>query len=198
MASEKTDQRKTHTHYPKHVNNLNLKGVSQCLIAYHQTLNDAEVVVDDLSERSQAVGCAGGVAMEMEQDKHVAHMMTHRHSVRCRSLRLGCRYSPDDLHGVVVLLVVHAHHEHGSVGTGGRDHHPLGAALQVSLGINGRNIKRILSIAGSNTTNKTVQRLLEVTHRGLLDGGEHTGGLHDVVNARIAPLDVGGVPPAGG
>ena len=43
------------------------------------------------------------------------------------------RDSPDNLHGVVVLLVVDAHNEHGSVGAGGRDHHPLGTALQVSL-----------------------------------------------------------------
>lgn len=42
-------------------------------------------------------------------------------------------YSPDNLHGVVVLLVVDAHDKHGSISTGGRDHHPLGAALQVSL-----------------------------------------------------------------
>lgn len=34
------------------------------------------------------------------------------------------------------------------------------------------------------------------TYGGLLDGGEHTGGLHDVVDASIAPLDVGWVPPA--
>lgn len=43
------------------------------------------------------------------------------------------RDSPDNLHGVVVLLVVDAHDEHGSVGAGSRDHHPLGSALQVSL-----------------------------------------------------------------
>lgn len=41
--------------------------------------------------------------------------------------------SPDNLHGVVVLLVVDAHDKHGSISTGGGDHHPLGAALQVSL-----------------------------------------------------------------
>lgn len=31
---------------------------------YHETLDDAEVVVDDLGEGSQAVGCAGSVAVE--------------------------------------------------------------------------------------------------------------------------------------
>lgn len=43
------------------------------------------------------------------------------------------RHSPHHLHGVVVLLVVDAHDEHGGVGAGGGDHHPLGSALQVSL-----------------------------------------------------------------
>lgn len=41
--------------------------------------------------------------------------------------------SPDNLHGVLILLVVDAHDKHGSISTGGRDHHPLGASLQVSL-----------------------------------------------------------------
>lgn len=45
----------------------------------------------------------------------------------------GHPHSPDNLHGVVVLLVVDAHDEHGSVGAGSRDHHPLSSALQVSL-----------------------------------------------------------------
>jgi hypothetical protein len=33
------------------------------------------------------------------------------------------------------------------------------------------------------------------TYRGLLDGGEHTSRLDDVVRASLAPLDGGGVPP---
>ena len=46
--------------------------------------------------------------------------------------------SPDDLHGVVVRVVVDAHHEHGGVGTGGGDDHTLSSALQVSLGVRGQ------------------------------------------------------------
>lgn len=35
---------------------------------YHQTLNDVEVVVDDLGQGSQAVGCAGSIAMEKQRN----------------------------------------------------------------------------------------------------------------------------------
>lgn len=31
--------------------------------SYHETLNDAEVVVDNLGDGSQAVSCTGGVAV---------------------------------------------------------------------------------------------------------------------------------------
>lgn len=34
--------------------------------SYHQALNDAKVVIDDLGQRCQAVGCAGSIAMEKE------------------------------------------------------------------------------------------------------------------------------------
>lgn len=58
-------------------------------VVYHETLNDAEVVVDDLGEGSQAVGCAWSVAVETRQREHVTHtnrpqLLTsdvHRHSV---------------------------------------------------------------------------------------------------------------------
>lgn len=36
-------------------------------VIYHQTLHDAKVVVYDLGEGSQAVGCAGSVATETKQ-----------------------------------------------------------------------------------------------------------------------------------
>lgn len=36
------------------------------MISYHQALNDAKVVIDDLGQRCQAVGCAGSVATEKE------------------------------------------------------------------------------------------------------------------------------------
>lgn len=47
--------------------------------------------------------------------------------------------SPDNLHGAIVLLVVDAHDEHRSVGTGSGDHHPLSTASQMSL----RNTKEV-------------------------------------------------------
>merc|ERR1711931_498057 len=65
----------------------------------HETLNDSEVVVDDLGQRSQAVGGAGSVA--------------------------------DNGHGWVVLVVVDSHDEHGGIGAGGGDQHPLGTTLEV-------------------------------------------------------------------
>uniref|UniRef100_A0A8C0S2R0 Uncharacterized protein n=3 Tax=Canis lupus familiaris TaxID=9615 RepID=A0A8C0S2R0_CANLF len=59
---------------------------------------DAEVVMDDFGQRSQAVGDAGGIA--------------------------------DNLEGVVILLMVHAHHKHGGISRRSRDDDPLGPALQ--------------------------------------------------------------------
>lgn len=95
----------------------------------HETLNDAELVVDNLGERSQAVG--------------------------------GARSVGDDVGAAVVLLVVDTHNVHGGVGRRSRDDNLLGTALQVSA--------------------------------GLVDGGEDTSGLDDVVGAGLGPLDVGGV-----
>lgn len=37
-------------------------------VLYHEALNDAKVVVDDLGEGSQAVGCAGSVAVETNRE----------------------------------------------------------------------------------------------------------------------------------
>lgn len=95
----------------------------------HETLNDTELVVDDLGERSKAVGGARGVGQDLDV-------------------------------GLVALLV-DTHDEHGGVGRGSRDDDLLGATLQVG--------------------------------RGLLGGGEDTGGLDDVVGAGLSPGDVGGV-----
>ena len=61
---------------------------------------DAEGVMDDLGQRDQAVGGAGGIA--------------------------------DNLHGVVILVMVHTHHKHGGIRRRGRDDDPLGSTLQVS------------------------------------------------------------------
>jgi len=69
----------------------------------HETLDDAEVVVDDLGDGSEAVGGAG---------------------------RVG-----DDVHGVLVLLVVDAHNEHGCVSRGSGDDDLLGASGEMGSGL---------------------------------------------------------------
>lgn len=80
-----------------------LLGGSDGMDRGHESLHDAEVVMDDLGQGCQAVGGAGGIA--------------------------------DDLEGVVILLMVHAHHKHGGIGRRGRDDDPLGPTLQVSPGL---------------------------------------------------------------
>lgn len=40
---------------------------------------------------------------------------------------------PDDLHGVVIFVMVDTHNKHGGIGTWGRDDNPLGTTLQVGL-----------------------------------------------------------------
>lgn len=51
-------------------------------------------------------------------------------------------------------------------------------------------------VFANNANNTSGFVSVSETHRRLLDGGEHAGGLHHVVDASIAPFDVGGVPPA--
>ncbi|KAF3828726.1 hypothetical protein GH733_004632 [Mirounga leonina] len=77
-----------------------LLGGSDGMDGGHESLHDAEVVMDDLGQRSQAVGGAGGIA--------------------------------DNLEGVVILLMVHTHHQHGGIGRRNRDDDPFGPTLQVS------------------------------------------------------------------
>jgi hypothetical protein len=95
----------------------------------HETLNDTELVVDDLGEGGQAVG--------------------------------GARSVGDDVGRAVVLLLVDTDNVHGGIGRGSRDDDLLGTAVKMGL--------------------------------GLVNGGEDTGGLDDVVSAGLGPLDVGGV-----
>lgn len=45
----------------------------------------------------------------------------------------GKRVSPDNLEGVIVLLVVDAHDEHGCISAGSGDDNPLGTTLQMGL-----------------------------------------------------------------
>ena len=65
----------------------------------HETLLEAELVVDDLGERGKAVGSARSVG--------------------------------DNVHGGLVLLLVDAHDEHGSIARGGGDDDLLGATGHV-------------------------------------------------------------------
>ena len=77
-----------------------LLGGSDGMDSGHEAFHNAEVVMDDFGQRSQAVGGAGGIA--------------------------------DNLEGVVILLVVHAHHKHRGISRRSQDDDPLGSALQVS------------------------------------------------------------------
>ena len=85
----------------------------------HETFDDAEVVMDDLRQRREAVCGAGGVG--------------------------------DDLHIGRILVLIDAHDEHRRIGGRSGDDDLLGAARKVRA--------------------------------GLVDRGEHTGGLDDVFRA---------------
>ena len=110
---------------------------AEYLNPHHQALNDDEVVIDDLGERGPGSWlcrkrCYG------EIKKRSAHLQIKKVNLsfdrlKCNNNKTSSRFSPDDLEGVLVLLVVHAHDEHGSISTGSRDDDSLGAALQVSL-----------------------------------------------------------------
>lgn len=95
----------------------------------HETLNDTELVVDNLGKGGKAVG--------------------------------GARSVRDDLGLGVVGVKVDTANVHRGVSRGGRDDDLLGTTLDVG--------------------------------GGLVDGGEDTGGLDNVVSTRRAPGDVGGV-----
>lgn len=107
----------------------NLLGSSVRVDGGHETLDDTELVVDDLGEGSQAVGGARGVG--------------------------------EDVDVLLVLGVVDTHDEHGGVSGRSGDDDLLGTTLQVS--------------------------------RGLLVGGEDTGGLDDVGGTGLGPGDGSGV-----
>ena len=66
----------------------------------HESLNDSEVVVNDLGQGRKAVGGAGSIGHH--------------------------------LHAGLVGILIDAHHEHGSVGGGGRDDDLLGASLNIT------------------------------------------------------------------
>lgn len=100
----------------------------------HQTLDDTEVVVDDLGQGSQAVGGAGGVT----ERRHLE--------------RPGELDEPDDVVvGGAVLLVVDSHDEHRGIGRGSGDDDLLGASLQMGSGLldGGEDSSRLDHVVGS-------------------------------------------------
>lgn len=111
----------------------------------HKTLNETPVVVDDLGERSQAVGGARSVGNN----------------------------------GVFALvgLVVDTHDEH------------LDTLAKITRT---REKKTDRSICGRSRDDDLLGATLQVG-RGLLGGGEDTGGLDNVSGAGLGPLDVGGI-----
>lgn len=62
--------------------------------SYHESFNDTKVVVDDLGEWSQAVGCAGGVAIETTRGTGV-NQTTLGHEL---SLTLGFGSTSESIH----------------------------------------------------------------------------------------------------
>ncbi|GMT15539.1 hypothetical protein PFISCL1PPCAC_6836, partial [Pristionchus fissidentatus] len=101
----------------------------------HQTLNDAEVVVDDLGEGREAVGRARGVG-------------------------------DDVVVGRVVQLVVDAHHVHGGISRGSRDDDFLGASLEMGVGLvdGGEDSSRLDDIVGASCSPGDLGRVLAVVH----------------------------------
>ena len=97
---------------------------------YHESLYDAKVVMDDLGQGGQAVGGAGGIAEKGEAGQGQTDPLQEA-PANLTSLPLPS--SPDNLHGVVILVMVHTHHKHGGIRRRGRDDDPLGSTLQVSL-----------------------------------------------------------------
>ena len=88
--------------------------------------------MDDLGQGGQAVGGAGGIAGKEGGKSGACPLGTQGALLACFPTSSLVR-SPDNLEGVVILLVVHAHHKHGGISRRCRDDDPLGATLQVSL-----------------------------------------------------------------
>ena len=79
-----------------------------------------------------------------------------------------CRRIADNLEGVAILLVVHAHHKHGGIGRRRRDDDPLGATHQVGPSLlHGRE-----DPSGPHHVLSTSVTPLDVGEISLLEDGE--------------------------
>lgn len=106
------------------------------------------------------------------------------------------RFLPDNLEGVVILLVVDTHDKHGSVSAGCRDDDSLGTTLQVSLR-DGVEIIQFLFCTSHMAYNLILHSNLTwfSTYGGLLNCCKHTSGLHHILCTSLTPFNIGGVPP---
>ena len=71
--------------------------------------------MDDLGQGGQAVGGAGGIAEKGEAGQGQTDPLQEA-PANLTSLPLPS--SPDNLHGVVILVMVHTHHKHGASAEG--------------------------------------------------------------------------------
>lgn len=65
--------------------------------------------------------------------------------VKWRECVFSRRVSPDNLEGVIVLLVVDAHDEHGCISAGSGDDNPLGTTLQMGLEEGGEMLESVIT-----------------------------------------------------
>ena len=119
-------------------------------MTHHEALHNAILVIDDFGYGGQAVGGAGGIAMEM--GRHISHATKFLSYEELKKLGNEMDVSPDDIHGGwVILLLIYSHDKHGSVGRGGGDYDLLGSACQVGGGLlyGGENTSRLDDNFGS-------------------------------------------------
>lgn len=90
----------------------------------HQTLDDAEFIVDNFGQRSQAVGGARSVGNNLSKEQSMYKTSEAKY-------KLYGVY----LHGWVISLQVNTDDKHGSISRWGRDDDLLGASINVSLGL---------------------------------------------------------------
>ena len=137
----------------------------------HETLDDTELVVDDLGERGQAVGRARRV-------RDLGGAEVSRNSEDGTEGREKETY--DGVLGVV-RVKVNAADEHGGIGRRSGDDDLLGTTLQV-----GRGPKHPDNYV-------RYRRGKKKNICALVDGGEDTSGLDDVLSTDASPVDVGRV-----
>jgi hypothetical protein len=98
----------------------------------------------------------------------------------------GARSVGDDLVLGLVLLKVDTADEHGGVGRRSRDDNLLGSTLEVDGGGSLQRKRKICQSARAS-------QIQAKSQTGTYGGGEHTGGLDNVVGSGRSPLDVGRV-----